>query len=283
MNQDSISKRDVFMTIQQIAKALYVVPATIRNWEKAGLFTPQRLQNNYRIYTLDDLETLKKIRELSVEQKMSAVSIKNLLMGEIKKPPYLSLGENLNSTRYSRKLLTACWKESRENMGLSLEEVSQQTGIDYDYLQRLEEGLADIRIEPLNELAIFYGESILHFFEVESEDTRIVRKGKGELAEIGLPGVRIESMISQKKHVLFPALYTVEPGCGSGETHRHHGEEFIHILSGELSVTLNYDEEHILKRGDSMFFKSYDYHSWRNPGTKSVKLIWVHSPVEANG
>ena len=55
----------VTFTINQVAKILGVVPATIRNWEKNGMISSKRSASNYRIFTLDDIETLKKIRQTS--------------------------------------------------------------------------------------------------------------------------------------------------------------------------------------------------------------------------
>ena len=274
---------EVLFNINQVAKILQIVPATIRNWEKSGLFSAKRKGNNYRVYSLDDIEVLKKIRMLSLDQRMGSLAIKNILMPGISRPPILSNIEQTDApTRYSKKLLSSKWKESRDKLNLTLDEVASQVGISCSYLSKLENGQANISFDVLNKLANFYGESILYFFEKEDDDRRIIKHGCGEIAEIGLPGVRMESLISQQRHVLFPMYFTIEPGCGSIETHRHHGEEFIYVLNGELQVTLNYNEVFNLKRSDSMYFKSFDYHSWTNVSKKPCNLLWVHSPIEAN-
>lgn len=268
---------NIYMNIQQVAKQLYIVPATLRNWEKAGLIKPKRLDNNYRVYTMDDLDLLRKIRNLSIDENMSASAIKSILYGDIIKGPK----NEKQSSQYSKKLINSRWKSSREQLGLSLEVVSEKTGIDIRYLEGLENGTADIEIKLLSDLALFYGESILYFFDVESEDSMIVRKGKGEIAEVGLEGVKMESLIKQKKHVLFPMHFTIEPGFGSVVTHKHRGEEYIYVLSGELKVTLNYENTYTIKKGDSMFFKSSEPHSWHNHTENVTKVLWVHSPVQS--
>jgi Uncharacterized conserved protein, contains double-stranded beta-helix domain len=106
---------------------------------------------------------------------------------------------------------------------------------------------------------------------MDGEDSPVVRKGEGEIVNLGMSGVQMESLILQRQHVLFPMLFTVAPGSGDPDTHRHHGEEFIHILSGTLKVVLNYENEYLLKPGDSIYFKSFDYHSWVNDSTKEQK------------
>lgn len=283
MTKKQQQDEEVLFNINQVAKFLNVVPATIRNWEKAGLFTAKRKDNNYRVYNLDDLKVLEKIKYLSIESKMGSAGIKKILRTEFQTPPYLSDQKESETerSRYSKKLLSHKWRESREKMNLTLEEVSREIGISVSYLSKIENGLANISIDLLSKLAKFYGESVLYFFEMEGEDSPVVRKGCGEIADLEMPGVCMESLILQKKHVLFPMLFTVAPGGGDRDTHRHHGEEFIYILSGTLKVILNYEDEYILKPGDSIYFKSFDYHSWMNDGTKETKMIWVHSPIEA--
>lgn len=274
---------EVLFNITQIAKELGVVPATLRNWEKQGLFYAKRSVNNYRVYSLDDLELLRRIYKMSVEQQMSGTAIKSILVTGIPQSPYGKNGRSNTkeaSNKYTRTLLGDKWRKEREKLGLSLDEVSKAIGISSTRLSKIEMSQINISLELLNKLASFYGESISHFMNQKSEDRKLVPRGNGEPIDIGVSGVKLESLISQKNHILFPMLYTIEPSCEAPETHRHHGEEFIYVLSGKLQVTLNYEEIYELKSGDSIFFKSFDYHHWMNKGPKPVRLIWVHSPLE---
>ena len=274
---------EVLFNITQIAKELGVVPATLRNWEKQGLFYAKRSENNYRVYSLDDLELLRRIYKMSVEQQMSGTAIKSILVTGIPQSPYgknSKSSKNGSSNRYTRTLLGDNWRKEREKLGLTLDEVSKAIGISSTRLSKVEMSQINISLELLNKLASFYGESLSHFMNQKNEDRKLVSRGDGEPIDIGVSGVKLESLISQKNHVFFPMLYTIESGCEAPETHRHHGEEFIHVLSGKLQVTLNYEEIYELKSGDSISFKSFDYHHWMNKGPKPVRLIWVHSPLE---
>ncbi|MDZ7586980.1 MAG: MerR family transcriptional regulator [Patescibacteria group bacterium] len=53
-------------TIKDAAQALNIHPKTIRRWEQAGKFTPQRTLGNQRRFTPQDLNTLKNIKSGSV-------------------------------------------------------------------------------------------------------------------------------------------------------------------------------------------------------------------------
>lgn len=269
----------IYFNIHQVAKQIDVVPATLRNWEKAGLFIPKRLENNYRVYTMDDLAILKRIARLSVNEKISYSAIKTAIYGDSALPPIVQENK-ITSSKYSKKLINSKWKNAREHIGLSIDTLSKRSGIDTNYLTALENGTAAIDIQILSELALFYGESILNFFEIESTDIKVVKKGKGEQIKVGLPGVSMESLITQSKHILYPMKILIKPGCGSLEPHCHKGEEYIYVLSGELQVILGENNIHEIKKGDSMYFRSNEKHSWKNSSIKDTVLIWVHSPVE---
>ena len=62
-------------SISQVAEMLGVVPGTIRNWEKSGLIAAKRSDSNYRVFTVDDIAKLRKIREYSIDKHMGAHAI----------------------------------------------------------------------------------------------------------------------------------------------------------------------------------------------------------------
>ena len=281
MINKSENNAELFFSINEVAKLLGVVPATIRNWEKQGFFIAKRSSNAYRIYSLEDIETLKKIKQYSIDDKMGTKAIKSLLLTQSTLPSLIGGKDSHDTiTPPSRKLIGSKWKLYRDKLALTLEEVAKQVGISTSYLSKIENGQANISYEILERLAAFYGESVLHFFEPEEENRALVEKGTGEPVQSGIPGVALESLISQKEYVLFPMMFYVEPGAGAPEIHQHHGEEFIYVVSGSFRVTLNHTDSYDMNPGDSMYFKSTEFHRWMNPGKKTAQILWVHSPVE---
>lgn len=276
MNNTGETEKQIVLKVSEVAKMLDIAPSTIRRWEKYGLFTPLRAGNNYRVYTLDDVEKLKKIKVLTLERKMNASAIKILDSNQSLNPH-----RRQSSANPSKQYLSHKWKERRIQRSKTLEEVSEEAGISVSYLSKIENGQANISYEILNKLADYYGESILYFLERDVPERKQVKRNMRESVEGGLNGVKMESLISVKDHVFYPMLFEVEPGCGSSGTHHHHGEEFIFILSGTLTITLNYTEVYTLNAGDSLYFRSLEYHSWINDRKKATRLIWVHSTAES--
>jgi len=285
MKKTDTKPSNMFFSIAEVARMIGVTPTTIRNWEKNSLFVARRGENDYRIYSLEDVETLKRIKHYSLHDKMGIRAIRNIL-----NPPFSSssmldgtaLVPEYEKTPPSRKLLGSKWKEYRVQHKKTLEEVASSVGISTSYLSKIENGQANISYEILERLATYYGKSVLHFFEPEEDERVVIAKGSGEKVHSGLPGIMMEALIARKDHVLFPMMFYVEPGCGSAETHQHNGEEFIYVIKGSFQVTLDYDHQHLMKEGDSIYFKSFDHHSWKNPGAVTAQILWVHSPVESN-
>jgi len=71
------------------------------------------------------------------------------------------------------------------------------------------------------------------------------------------------------------AIY--EPGGASSPDDsfvRHNGHEFGFVLSGTLRVDVGFDE-FVLEAGDSITFPSSTPHRLSNPGTETVRAVWV--------
>jgi transcriptional regulator with XRE-family HTH domain len=76
-------------------------------------------------------------------------------------------------------------------------------------------------------------------------------------------------------HVDF-ILATYAPGgtsSSTGQLMRHAGVEYGYIISGELTLTLGFDE-YTISQGDAVSFPSTNPHSYRNDGTDPAVGVW---------
>lgn len=272
---------DLSFNIKEVAQKVGVTPATIRNWEKSELFFARRNTSNYRIYNMDDIDLLKRIKYLSIDKKMNSFSIKEILNQEfsLSSPDIFHHNESFEPKHYSKRLMSKKWKKFREEKQLTLDEVSKETGISVSYLSKIENGNANISLDILSKLSEYYGESLLFFYDDVSTEKLKITKEEREPLDIGLTGVYIESLIKRKNTVLRPAIFTVLPNSGQEKSHHHRGEEFIFVLEGEITFTLNQTENYTLQTGDSFSFQSSTPHSWENFSKKKTVLLWVHSPI----
>ncbi|WP_312700817.1 helix-turn-helix domain-containing protein [Sedimentibacter sp.] len=265
------NNEEIVFNISDVAKIVGVVPATVRNWEKAGLIQPKRKGNNYRVYNFSDIEILKKIKEYADENNMSLSLIKQLLSKDVSYSKEKSV--------YDKEFYHAKLKKYREDEGYTLEEVSSAVGISPSYLSRIENGKTGVTYEILDKLAAFYGESTLRFFDIKNnEDSEVIRSGTGKKLLTGLKGVTIESLINSENGSFESVKFIIEPHGGDFNSHNHHsGEEFIYVLKGRLNITLDDATEFTIAEGDSIHFKSNRMHKWHNPTDNIIEILWVHS------
>ena len=272
-------KDDITFTINQVAKIIGVVPATIRNWEKNELIRIKRSASNYRLFTSEDIEILKKIKEYSNDKHMGQHAIKMLLPKPDSDSDVERFVEQQKEAFFSKKLMSEKWREIRKQKGYTLEDVSKAVGISVAHLSNLEHG-GNMSLGLLNKLAHFYDESPLYFMSPTVQENRLVRKGAGDPIQLdNKPGIEMTSLITMQEHMMYPVLCTVEPGYGNLTPHTHNGEEMVYIISGTVEYRINDEPPYILKAGDTFYYKGSELHSWQNNSSKPAKLLWVHCAV----
>ena len=270
---DTVDTEDgIYFNINHVAKTLDIVPATIRNWEKAGLFTAKRRGNNYRVFDINDIALLRRIKKYSVEENMSMSLIKKILAND-------TLTARPVKQIHPKSIYYSKLREYREKRGYTLEDAAGIIDISASYLCKVERGQANISLDLLQKLAEFYGESLLTFMDVKSQDTgEVLRSGEGIPMETLLNGVEVKSLSYFDEFK--PVMFTVAPGCGDFKSHKHmSGQEFIYVLSGKLQVTLDDKNTYLLKDDDSIHFASTRMHNWHNAGKSTLKMLWMHSSL----
>jgi DNA-binding transcriptional MerR regulator len=255
-----------YLKIGDVAQRVGVSPSVIRTWENLGLTRPQRTESKYRLYSADDVKVLKRARFLRKVRGLNAAAIMELLRREGRARPAAdgsagAIGSHLRQLRAKRKL--------------SLAQVAHAVGISVGFLSALERSQMSGSVGTLRKLARFYKTNILDFYDATGANSRQVQPGQRKVLEAG-PGVRME-LLAWGNTVMEPHLFRVAPEAGSGDSYTHEGEEFLYVLRGQLTITLE-KEEYRLKAGDSFYFESATPHHWKNPGRAETWILWVNTP-----
>lgn len=88
-------------------------------------------------------------------------------------------------------------------------------------------------------------------------------------------GVRWERMTAASHSDVDFLFVEYAPGGASATTMtRHAGKEFGFVISGTLTVTVNFDD-YVLNPGDSVAFPSTTPHRLWNAGDVPVRAVWV--------
>jgi DNA-binding transcriptional MerR regulator/quercetin dioxygenase-like cupin family protein len=257
-----------YLRISDVARIVGVSPSILRSWENLGLISPARTQSRYRLYTHTDIRLLKRAQFLRRARGMNAPSIVHLLKTQGLLRPTAGRAKASPVGPRLRRL--------RLKHAYSLAKVARAAGVSVGFLSALERGQMSASVATLRRLARFYRMNILALFDPSESNPGRVRPGDRKVLEAG-PGVRME-LLAWGQTVMEPHLFRIAPDAGSGESYAHEGEEFLYILQGSLSITVDGSEEHLLEEGDSFYFESSSQHSWTNPGKKEAWVLWVNTP-----
>jgi DNA-binding transcriptional MerR regulator/quercetin dioxygenase-like cupin family protein len=266
----SEDKEALFFRIGEAAKLLGVSPSSLRNWEQMGLLTPVRSQGRYRLYSRESLERLKRIRYLRTVKRVNPAGIAAIINSNDGNIPAVTK-EQKRQGSIGRRL-----QRLRKEMGLTLQEMAEKTGVAVSFLSGLERGHAKASIATLQKLAREYKTNVLSFFGEESSRKLVREKDRKVLTPD--PGVRME-LLAFGTNAMEPHLFRIAPGATSGGSYTHEGEEFIYVIQGSLEIWLDEVERYILEAGDSFYFESSLAHRWESRSEGETVLIWVNTPA----
>jgi transcriptional regulator with XRE-family HTH domain len=177
-------------------------------------------------------------------------------------------------------------KELREKNRYTLQDLAAKTGLSKDILSQVEKDELVPPVATLLKLARALHVGMSYFFqdEVSSERIAVTRRQERVKVErrshhqIGEVTYIYEALETKKgdKHmepflVEFPYQETSEMIFV-----RHEGEEFVHLLEGNLEFR-SVDRVEVLEPGDSIYFDSDVHHSFRSlneDAAKAIVVVW---------
>ncbi|WP_273847488.1 MerR family transcriptional regulator [Rubrobacter calidifluminis] len=260
------NQNEAVFKIGEAARAVGVSAQTLRLWERERLIQPRRTERGYRLYTNRDIERLRQIKYLRSAEGLNFAAIRKQLGraggrdagGEKGNFP----GERLRRLRLKRRK--------------TLREISEVTGLSVSFISALERGGSGASVASLKRLADAYGVNMRELFGVDVEqDSPLVRARERPVMQWE-NGVRFEEMAPGGR-AMDPSYVYVPAGAGSEGFYSHTGEEFIHLLSGKLTVELKDNGRYHLEPGDTLYFPSTVPHRWWAPETHA-EMIYVNNP-----
>ena len=170
-------------------------------------------------------------------------------------------------------------KEIRTSRKLTLQDVSDLSGLSVGYLSQLERGKSSIAINHLGKLADCLSVDVSYFISEEGRsESPVMKSYENEVlyieSELSIQ-YRITNNINNKS--MLPKIDILMPGFSTEGVHFHSGEEFIYILEGVLTVELN-GKTYSLYPGDTAHYDAHKIHRWENNTNKSVKVLILSTP-----
>lgn len=169
-------------------------------------------------------------------------------------------------------------REIREEKGLSLTQTAERAGLAKSALSKIETGRSSPPIATLLRIAKVLNVPIVRFFAPNSANPPYVLTRAGEGKNLSMQGSKFgysyEALsLGKKDKKAEPFLLTIRSDDPKGFFY-HDGQEFIYMLSGEMSFKIGNDEL-ILRTGDSLYFDSRYTHSTKVVGNEDARFICV--------
>jgi quercetin dioxygenase-like cupin family protein len=171
-------------------------------------------------------------------------------------------------------------RAARLARGLSLGQVAQATDISRSFLSLVENGKSDITIGRLTRLIDHYGISIADLVPTAPPaDAEVVRPDERRQLHSTTEGIDFFLLAPDSRRSMMPMLVEFEPGAGLAEHGRHHGDEFIIVLAGQLELELEGSKLRHLRAGDAAYYSAERPHRFRNASArKELRILCVNTP-----
>lgn len=175
-------------------------------------------------------------------------------------------------------------KSIRERQDMSIEELSEASGVKLEVLQAMENGEVIPSLTPLTKMARALGVRLGTFLDDTPQLGPVVtRAGKpttslyfsGREDVTNASNLEFHSLGAGKiDRNIDPFIIDIEYEEGEKELSSHEGEEFIYVLEGEIEVIYGKDSFKI-SEGDSIFYDSVVPHHLHATGKNKSKILAV--------
>jgi transcriptional regulator with XRE-family HTH domain len=187
--------------------------------------------------------------------------------------------------KMEKELFGTTLKLLRLNRGITLQELSNATGLSVSFLSLVENDKTGISFSNMQKILKFLDFTIADLLNHSNSGGRVVKLDDAKSIGPDIEHVEIFELVRDpKEKKIWPGYFVMEPGASIGPM-QHEGEEFSHIIEGTIEVVLNdpqsgKKEVYILQQGDTIYYQSTYLHTYINKSNKkSIFLAAVTPPT----
>ncbi|WP_274571040.1 helix-turn-helix domain-containing protein [Neisseria leonii] len=170
----------------------------------------------------------------------------------------------------------------RRRAQLTLKQLSLRSGISVSTLSKIENGRLSPTYEKIAALAYGLSVDVGELFRLPGHETHLGRRSISSSATSLVHDTRpyrytvLHNDLAHKRFI--PLLATVkahERHEFPKTLHRHHGEEFIYVLSGQITLLTDLYAPQTLNPGDSCYFDSGMGHAFLSTSAEDAQILWI--------
>jgi DNA-binding transcriptional MerR regulator len=262
-------------SVSEAARMVGISPSTLRAWEQNGLLRAARSSAGWRSYDAGDVTRAREVHRLRTVEGLAVHAIRRRL-------PTVAQQRRAKAERAAPAIdaraatLGGRLRARRGDKGMSLRALASRAGLSPSLVSGVERGIVQPSVASLQKISSALGTSVAALSAAPLPACQVLG---GEVLPLDLPtqGVQIEDL-SGTALLLEPQRFSIEPGQGSGGEYTHEGEEFLYVVDGTLSITLDGRDQFDIGTGMSLCFESTRRHRWWNPGDVVTRVLWINTP-----
>ncbi|GMA60953.1 XRE family transcriptional regulator [Alicyclobacillus fastidiosus] len=167
----------------------------------------------------------------------------------------------------------------RQENKMTLQELSDRSGLSVSFLSQVERGNSSLTITSLQRIAEAFGIPMAALFEAAENKNFVVRADDQKPFQIegaSMTYIRLAGNFAGRN--LEPMIVELLPNQSIRTKYGHPGEEFYYVLEGKILLQVG-DEDYVLAQGDALHFPSSIQHTMENLLERPSKLLCVLQPA----
>lgn len=169
-------------------------------------------------------------------------------------------------------------KNRRVESGLSIRELSIKSGVAAGTISQIETGKTSpnlISVYSLCETLNFPISAL--FIQDDTDRVKLVRKNERTsfVRNTSNGESIVESLVTKGESRMWGGIIDMPAGTNSGDYYYHGGEEFVFMLEGSITFSLDQVGNYILETGDTLYYPNEIGHRWENHTKEPAKFLIV--------
>lgn len=169
-------------------------------------------------------------------------------------------------------------KNRRVESGLSIRELSIKSGVAAGTISQIETGKTSPNLVSVYSLCetLNFPISAL-FIQDDTDRVKLVRKNERTsfVRNTSNGESIVESLVTKGESRMWGGIIDMPAGTNSGDYYYHGGEEFVFMLEGSITFSLDQVGNYILETCDTLYYPNEIGHRWENHTKEPAKFLIV--------
>lgn len=167
-------------------------------------------------------------------------------------------------------------RELRQNRGVTLEQVAQETGLSISFLSMLERDKVSVSVDNLERLARYFSVRLVQFFQGIEDDEVVVTRAQqvNDRCAGQDPRQSLFFLLADRQNArMEPMLIRVGAGHGDPHFRSHDGDALLYVVEGSIRLLTEKGESVELAAGDSAYYAGFPARRIENASRDQPALI----------